>query len=63
MFEEGLKEAEHVLCSVNRAWRISLAKGRINQYGYLKCNGGGSAGKGIQRRMHKALEDAIPQTS
>lgn len=35
-FEECLKEAEHVLCSVNRAWRILLVKGRKNQYGYLK---------------------------
>lgn len=34
-FEECLKG------SVNRAWRISLVKGRKNQYGYLKCNAGG----------------------
>lgn len=39
--EERWEEVEHVLCSVNRAWRILLVKGRKNQYGYLKCDGGG----------------------
>lgn len=42
--EESLKETEHVLCSVNRAGRILLVKGREkNQCGRLKCNCGSEA--------------------